>query len=257
MNRFKLPDTVVARSVKSLRHRRRQRDDLAEKRKGHFSAGHWRLVPRPELPDDLLETEERRKDRARLLLERYGLLFRELLQREWPSLKWSNIFRALRIMELSGEVMSGIFFHGIPGPQFISHKAFRRLRRELPENEIYWINATDPASLCGIQIESLRGMLPPRVASTHLVYRGKDLVVVSKRHGKDLSFLIPHDDPDLPQFFISLHHLLTRKFQPVRRIAIETINGEIATESPYLSALRGSFDVSVDPKEVVLFRKTK
>jgi ATP-dependent Lhr-like helicase len=257
MNRFKLPDTVVARSVKSLRHRRRQRADLAEKRKGHFSAGHWRLVPRPELPDDLLETEERRKDRTRLLLDRHGLLFRELLQREWPSLRWSNIFRALRIMELSGEVMSGIFFHGIPGPQFISPKAFHRLKRKLPEDEIYWINATDPASLCGIQIESLRGMLPPRVASTHLVYRGKDLVAVSKRHGKDLSFLIPHDDPDLPKFFISLHHLLTRKFQPVRRIAIETINGDRATESPYLAALRGSFDVSVDPKEVVLFRKTK
>jgi len=100
-------------------------------------------------------------------------------------------------------------------------------------------------------------MLPPRVASTHLVYRGKNLKVVSKRNGKDLSFLVPCEDPDLPDYFISLHRLLARKFQPLRRIAIETVNDEKATESPYIPALRAAFDVSVDPNEVVIFRKTK
>jgi len=215
------------------------------------------LIPRPGLSGDLLETEERRKDRVRLLLDRYGILFREILQKEWPTLRWSAIFRALRIMELSGEVISGVFFHGISGPQFISQKAFRRLQQNLPGEAIFWINAVDPVSLCGVQIDSLRGMLPPRVASTHLVYRGKDLKVVSKRSGKDLSFFVPCDDPSLPDYFISLDHLLTRKFQPLRRITIETINDEKATESPYVAALRTSFDVSVDPNEVVIFRKTK
>jgi ATP-dependent Lhr-like helicase len=119
------------------------------------------------------------------------------------------------------------------------------------------MNATDPASLCGGQIDSLRGMLPSRVPSTHLVYRGKDLKVISKRNGKDLSFFVSHDDPNLSKYFISLRHLLTRKFQPLKRIAIETINGEKATESPYVPVLRAAFDVSVDPNEVVLFRKTR
>ena len=219
--------------------------------------GNWHLIPWPELSDDLLETEERRKDRVRLLLDRYGILFRELLQKEWPTLRWAAVFRALRIMELSGEVISGIFFHGIPGPQFVSQKAFRRLQKKLPEEAIYWINATDPVSLCGVQMDCLRGALPPRVQSTHLVYKGKDLKVVSKRNGKDLVFLVPTDDPNLPKYFTSLHHLLTRKFQPLKRIAIETINDEKATESPYIPALRTAFDVSVDPKEVVIFRKTK
>jgi ATP-dependent Lhr-like helicase len=228
-----------------------------EEKESHPFVGNWHLIPRPELPDDLLETEERRKDRVRLLLDRYGVLFRELLQKEWSTLRWSAIFRALRIMELSGEVISGIFFHGIPGPQFISQKAFRRLQQNLPEETIFWINAADPVSLCGVQMDGLRGMLPPRVASTHLVYRGKNLKVVSKRNGKDLSFLVPYNDPDLPNYFISLHHLLTRKFQPLRRIMIETINDEKATESLYIPALRAAFDVSVDPKEVVLFRKAK
>jgi len=258
MNRFDLQH-MIAENVKRTRNRisRRRRLSLVEEKESHPFVGNWHLIPRPELPDDLLETEERRKDRVRLLLDRYGVLFRELLQKEWSTLRWSAIFRALRIMELSGEVISGIFFHGIPGPQFISQKAFRRLQQNLPEETIFWINAADPVSLCGVQMDGLRGMLPPRVASTHLVYRGKNLKVVSKRNGKDLSFLVPYNDPDLPNYFISLHHLLTRKFQPLRRIMIETINDEKATESLYIPALRTAFDVSVDPKEVVLFRKAK
>jgi len=170
-------------------------------------------------------------------------------------LNWSGVFRSLRIMELSGEVLAGYFFEGIAGPQFISPQAFRRLQRRLPEEPVFWINAADPASLCGTQLEILKGKLPPRVASTHLVYHGTRLVMVSKRYGKDLTFHISPEDPRLPEYIGVLHHLLTRPFQPVRRIAIETINGEPAPQSPYVPALRASFGVVVDYKSVNLSRK--
>jgi ATP-dependent Lhr-like helicase len=160
-------------------------------------------------------------------------------------------------MELSGEVMAGIFFHGIPGPQFMSHRAFRRLQRKLPEEAIYWINATDPASLCGIPLDSVRGMVPARVPTTHLVYRGKRLVVVSKRNGKDLVINAAPDDPSLPEYLVGLGHLLTRKFQPMKRISIESVNGEKAIHTPYLPALRTLWDVAVDYKNVTLYRKIR
>ena len=41
------------------------------------------------------------------------------------------------------------------------------------------------------------------------------------------------------------------------RSLIETINGERAAHSPYLSALRTSFDVSVDYRDVVVYRKVR
>jgi ATP-dependent Lhr-like helicase len=160
-------------------------------------------------------------------------------------------------MELSGEVMAGIFFHGIPGPQFISHRAFRRLQRKLPEEAIYWINATDPASLCGIPLDSVRGMVPTRVATTHLVYRGNRLIVVSKRNGKELVIDAAPDDPSLPEYLTVLSHLLTRKVHPMKRVSIETINGEKAIHSAYLPALRTLWDVSVDYKNVTLYRKIR
>ena len=259
MNRFRIPERVSENSEKPRRRESRlRRVSLTARQEGSvhpFCPGYWRLVSRPEPPEDLLEVEDLRKDRARLLLDRYGILFRELLQRECPALRWSSVFRALRIMELSGEVMAGIFFHGVPGPQFIFHRAFRRIQRKLPEESIYWINATDPASLCGTQLDSIRGTLPARVATTHLVYRGSKLIVVSKRNGKDLTFHVAPDDPSLPECMVSLRHLLTRKFQPVKRVSIETINGEEAAGSPYLSTLRTFSDIAVDYKNVTLYRK--
>ena len=218
-------------------------------------AGNWFLLPPPKPDIDLLEAEETLKDRVRILLDRYGILFRELLEREMPAFRWRNVFRALRLMELSGEVLAGYFFHGIPGPQFISHLAFRRLQRNLPQDAVYWLNAADPVSLCGIQLNAIRGSLPKRIISTHLVYRGTRLVAISKRNGRDLIFNVLPDDPHLTEYISPLRNLLTRQFQAVRRITIETINNEEAAHSPYMDVLRTVFDITVDYKNVILFRK--
>ena len=77
--------------------------------------------------------------------------------------------------------------------------------------------------------------------------------MVSRRNGKDLNFHVPPDDSRLPEYFIVLRHLLARPFQALKRIAVETINGEKAPESPYVPALKGSFEVIVDYKNVNLF----
>ncbi|NNK00347.1 MAG: hypothetical protein HKP58_08025 [Desulfatitalea sp.] len=150
-------------------------------RRGAFSAwkgslpysGRWFKLPMINFDDDLIAFEELKKDRVRLLLDRYGILFKELLQREQPVLSWAALFRSLRLMELSGELLAGYFFENIPGPQFVSHEAFRKLQSKLPEESIFWINASEPASLCGLQIDAFKGTLPKRLSGTHLVYQGK------------------------------------------------------------------------------------
>jgi len=66
---------------------------------------------------------------------------------------------------------------------------------------------------------------------------------------------VPPDDPHLPEYLGFLRHLLGRQFQPLRRITITTINGEPATESPYLTALKLSFDVMIQSGNVILYRR--
>ncbi len=186
--------------------------------------GNWQRIDAPRKERDILEEEELVKDRIRQLFKRYGVLFRDLLANELPPLQWRSIFRSLRLMELSGEILSGYFFEGISGPQFISHEAFRMLQEPLPQDAVFWINATDPASLCGLGLESLRGF-PPRVASTYLVYHGSRLVMISRRMGKGLDIFVEPDDARLADYFVLFKDLLAREFQPLQRIVVETING--------------------------------
>ena len=202
-------------------------------------SGSWYLLPAGKPPDDPLEREETNKERVRVLLERYGILFRELLARELPLLQWPRLFRTLRIMELSGELLSGSFFHGIPGLQFISHDAFRMLSQGLPADAVYWVNAVDPASLCGTGLEALKDGLPPRIPGTHLVYHGPRLVVVSRRFGRELRINVPPDDPRLPDYLAVFRVLVSREFNPRKSIGVERVNGVPARESPYREALVG------------------
>ena len=222
------------------------------------SWGNWFLLPgAPE--EDLLEAEERNRDRVRLLLDRYGILFRELLLREERPFGWAALFRTLRLMELSGEILAGYFFGDIPGPQFMAPQSFQSLSRGLPEDALFWLSATDPASLCGLPLERLKdrlkGLLPRRLETTHIAFRGADPVLVSERRGKVLTIALGPDDPDLPACLGPLTHLLSRRFRPLTRIKVERINGEPAAKSPYLDALRTCFEVSVDFREVLLWKR--
>lgn len=253
-SKFKHPEVGVSREY-SRQRRLSRRTEFGRWKNSSSYIGNWYRLLSLNLSDDLIEAEELKKDRARLLLNRYGIVFRELLQRELPTFRWTDIFRSLRIMELSGEVLAGCFFHGIPGPQFISHQAFRRLSRHLPIDKIFWINAADPASLCGLQLNAVKGKMPKRVPSTHLVFCGRKIVMISERNGKALKFNVPHDDRQIQLYLGALHHLLRREFQPIPRITIETINGEDAARSPYADVLRTAFEVTIDYKHLILYRK--
>ncbi len=200
--------------------------------------GHWYRLDYEDDERDALENEELNKDRVRQLFRRYGILFRELLDRESPILKWSNIFKTLRLMELSGEILSGYFFEGIPGLQFISHEAFRFLNNDLGENAVYWMNATDPASLSGVKIEGLKALLPSRIASTWIVFRGTNPMLIAKRNGKALEFNVPPDDIHLQEYLSFFKVLLTREFNPLKAVVVEAINGEPAAKSVYAQALK-------------------
>jgi ATP-dependent Lhr-like helicase len=192
---------------------------------------------------------------VRLLFDRYGIIFRELLLRELPEFSWKVLFRSLRLMELSGEILSGYFFKGLPGPQFISRKAFQMLISLKPENDIYWINAMDPVSMCGIQLDYFRGKLPKRLPGNHIVYKGTEPIMFSESNGKILTIMLPPDDPNLKSCFSALKFMLEREFNPLTKITVETINGESAVKSPYAEVLKGVFDVQVDYKKLILYRK--
>jgi len=218
---------------------------FAPGRRGRFSrfksnrllTGNWYELERPSGDSDELEQTELQKDRIRQLLRRYGILFKELLSRELPLLQWRSVFKTLRLMELSGEIVSGHFFEGIPGLQFASHEALRLLQRPLPEDAVFWLNAADPASLCGVAGDTSAQNLPPRIASTYLVFHGRKLVLVARQNGKVLDIRVPPDHPRLADYYFFFKALLGRSFNPHHFIEVETVNDTPVQKSPYADSL--------------------
>ena len=243
----KKPDPPIHR-IQNARKRR-----LIQQGRRGFS-GTWRIIPPPAAPEGLMEAEELAKERVRLLMDRYGILFRQLLARELPALQWAAIFRSLRLMELSGEVVTGYFFYGIPGLQFVSKRMLRLLQEKQADDSIYWINAQDPASICGLNIDAVKKKLPRRLPGTHLVYLGNQLVLVSQQSAKKLSIYFPVDHPQLPDCLCVFDHLLGRRIDPRPSLTVETINEENAVESEYLEIFKPRFDIVFEQTSVVLYR---
>jgi len=200
--------------------------------------GNWRILNVRTVEPDGISRQELARERARMLFDRYGIVFRELLENETELLRWRRLFPVLRLMELSGEIMSGYFFEGIPGVQFISPEAFRFLRDGLDLERIYWMNAKDPASLCGIGLEALKGKLPRRVPSNHLIFLGIRVVIESMKNGRELRIHIPADHPRFNESLEIFKILLSRGFNPKKVIVVEKINGVTAVHSEYRDVLR-------------------
>lgn len=217
-----------------------------------YHGNFYRIDP-PKKDSDPISVDERRKARVRILLERYGVIFREILTKESKDFSWAKLFKSLRIMELSGEILSGYFFEGIEGPQFISNKAFKLLQKKR-HDRVYWLSSLDPLSVAGMGLP-LKKKMKRRASGTHFVYNGSQIILTSGGNGKDMNFEIDHDDPLAEKSLDYLEHLLSRKFMPRKSIKIESINGKNPTESRYLVIMEKRFDVVHDHRSVTIYRK--
>ena len=208
--------------------------------------GTWYQVPDTQTANDAIERLEENKDRCRMLLDRYGVVTRELANREGGALRWAALFPALRIMELSGEVVSGLFFEAFSGPQFALPQAVRHLERLNKAEATFWISALDPASPCGLGV-GIEG-LPQRRLGNHLGYFEGELAVVSEAFARRLTIHLDVDEPGLDALLPNLARICAAR----KRLATETINGEPARSSPYLAALSRHVATVTDHKGVYL-----
>ncbi len=90
---------------------------------------------------------------ARVLLRRYGVVFRRLLERESFPISWYELGRIYRRWEARGEIRGGYFVGGVSGEQFALPEAIGLLRsiRKAPSNgELLMLSAADPLNLQGI-----------------------------------------------------------------------------------------------------------
>ena len=124
-------------------------------------AGRWSLLPEQ---GDATAIEELAEAWAEQLLFRYGVVFRDMMQRENMSLPWRHVLRALRRMEARGTVRGGRFVAGFYGEQYARPEAvdsLRRVRRTEKDGDELQVNAVDPLNLAGVLTPG------PRIPAVH------------------------------------------------------------------------------------------
>ena len=150
-------------NLRVLQSPKRRRQQKAEKRGG---PGRWTLL----LPTQVPPTEEKHRALAELFLQRWGIVFRDLVVREPLAPPWRVLLGLYRRMEARGELRGGRFVAGVAGEQFALPEAVdtaRAIRRISPEAERVELSAVDPLNLTGIVTPGPR---VPAVLGERVVY---------------------------------------------------------------------------------------
>ena len=95
------------------------------------------------------------------------------------------------------------------------------------------------------------GVLPSRLSSTHVVFHGSAVVLVSRRRGRELELRVPPDAPRLAEYLSFVKVLTGRDARPMTSFRVETINGEPAPASPVQGPpARGGLRGGVPPPQL-------
>ena len=125
-----------------------------------LAGGRWSLLSGAKAED--FEPDELADAIAVQLLERWGIVFRDVVQRERLSVPWREVLFALRRFEARGTVRGGYYVSGFSGEQFALPEALSALRMIASRpttGERVTISAADPLNLTGIVLPG------PRIAA--------------------------------------------------------------------------------------------
>jgi ATP-dependent Lhr-like helicase len=177
------------------------------------------------------EDEGRTEAIARILLKRYGIVFRSLLARESGLPVWRDLASVFRRLEARGEIRGGRFVSGFGGEQFALPDAVGRLRavRKLEKaGELIALSAADPLNLVGILTPDSR---VPAIARNRVLFR--DGLAIASFEGGDVRRLA---DSGLDEE--TLRGLLVRR--SIARGALSHLRGPTRRELELLQKNRRS-----------------
>jgi ATP-dependent Lhr-like helicase len=182
--------TPAARKTQAAA-RRRSREPVYQM----SSAGRWSILNREEqsLNSSNVVDSDTAEQIARILLKRYGVVFKRLLEREGTRVPWRVLLRTYHRLEARGEIRGGRFVAGISGEQFALPEAvgmLRAVRRARStegmavQESLISVSAADPLNLIGIITPGNR--LAAHAANRILFRDGEPIAVLESGETKFL-----------------------------------------------------------------------
>ncbi|HEY2881866.1 MAG TPA: hypothetical protein VGJ15_05520, partial [Pirellulales bacterium] len=197
--------TITGSATDRRRAEKRRRNRTRVRREFTVSpSGRWSLFPGIVPAIDEQQTAIRW---AWQLLRRYGVMFRDLLERESATPPWHRLVQVYRRLEARGEIRGGRFVGGVAGEQYALPEAVelvRSVRDEPPEENVLVLAAADPVNLCGIITAE------PRIASTHTntvaIQNGRLIAAFQSGEVQWFADLSAAQSEDLPRRLRLQHH---------------------------------------------------
>src|SRR5258707_748519 len=210
-------------------------------------AGRWSLVS-SYASQTVATPTERLAARVQQLLERHGVITRELVQYEGVEGGFAAVYGVLRAMDEAGRVRRGYFVAGRGAAQFALPGAVDRLRamREPGEEpSVVTLAAADPANPYGAALgwpERESGRKPMRVAGSLVILADGALAAYVARDEHSVLTFIARDDIDMTRVRGAVARALAADAVPERRdpLFIEEIDGAPVDESPLAEPLRSA-----------------
>ena len=191
------------------------------------SEGRWSLLPQP-----VGSATERMHALTRVLLERHGVLTREMVHAEGISGGFSAVYDVLKAMEETGRVRRGYFVAGLGATQFAVPGAEERLRgmREASEEpRTVLLAATDPALAYGVALPwpTREAGRTQRAAGAHAVVHDGALVAYSRRTEANVLTFLPESEPERTRVADAVARLLAAQVEdgPRRTMLIGAVDG--------------------------------
>ena len=209
------------------------------------AAGRWSLVS--ELLATAPSPTERAHARAIKLLERHGIVSREVAALEPAAGGFTATYRILREMEEAGRVRRGYFVEGLGGAQFALPGAVDRLRgmrRAEGEREIFVLSAVDPANPYGWMLPwperdgPRKGAARRAAGAAVVLVNGEPVLYVPPGSRKLATFPAADDRDTLIAAAAALDSIAARKRGKALRI--EEIDGDSASGSPHAEPLQAA-----------------
>ncbi len=196
--------------------------------------GRWALVA--SLFTATVSPTEARTNRALQLLERYGVLTREMALAEGAEGGFAGVYPILKALEERGQVRRGYFVAGLGAAQFALPGAVDRLRdaRDRNLDQMLVLSAADPAQPYGAALAwPVSAGRPSRSTGAYVVLIGGRPLAFLDRGGHTLTAFEGADED--PRWVQGLASLVTD--HRTRTIEIQKINGQPANELPHLRDL--------------------
>ena len=185
---------------------------------GLEDAGRWSLIRKGKIADEAAALEQV----VDILLRRYGVVFRRLLEREADWLPpWHALLRVFRRLEAQGKIRGGRFVAGMSGEQYAlpdAVAAMRAIRRQEARGDFVSLSAADPLNLTGIITPGPR---VPALTNNRVLYR--DGVPVATHAAGQSDFLV---EMEPGREWEARQALLRRRMVPGTRVSNDTAAAE-------------------------------